>query len=158
MKNKVCLLILALFVLPSCNKSAATPPKPDHKVLFYRNPMDPHIASPIAAKDSMGMDYIPVYSDDAQAQVPVSGQASVQVNESQKQLLGVKVAPVEVRDLYVIVRASARVAYDPGLYSAILEHQGAIEAAKNSTGSSAIHSESEATVRASTLRDRKSTR
>jgi Cu(I)/Ag(I) efflux system membrane fusion protein len=71
---------------------------------------------------------------------------------SQQQLAGVKVAPVESRDLFVIVRASARVAYDPGLYSAILEHQAAVEAAKSSEGSAPFHTESEATVRASALR------
>ena len=36
-----------------------------HKLLFYRNPMNPAITSPVPAKDEMGMDYIPVYADDA---------------------------------------------------------------------------------------------
>ena len=31
------------------------------KVLFYRNPMNPSITSPVFRKDGMGMDYIPVY-------------------------------------------------------------------------------------------------
>jgi membrane fusion protein, copper/silver efflux system len=35
------------------------------KVLFYRNPMNPSITSPIPAKDEMGMDYVPVYADEA---------------------------------------------------------------------------------------------
>lgn len=35
----------------------------EDKPLFYRNPMDPTITSPIPAKDSMGMDYVPVYAD-----------------------------------------------------------------------------------------------
>lgn len=33
------------------------------KILLYRNPMDPRITSPVPAKDSMGMDYIPVYAE-----------------------------------------------------------------------------------------------
>jgi len=33
------------------------------KILFYRNPMNPSITSKFAAKDQMGMDYIPVYED-----------------------------------------------------------------------------------------------
>ncbi len=33
------------------------------KLLFYRNPMNPAITSPIPAKDEMGMDYLPVYAD-----------------------------------------------------------------------------------------------
>lgn len=132
--------------------SESTTTKKEHKIVYYRNPMDPRVTSPTPAKDPMGMEYVPVYEDEIQSTGTVSGQATVSVNEAQQQLVGVKVAPVEMRDLFVIVRASARVAYDPGLYSAILEHQGAIEAANNSTGSSAIHKESEATVRASTLR------
>ncbi len=35
----------------------------EKKVLFYRNPMDPSITSPVPQKDNMGMDYIPVYAD-----------------------------------------------------------------------------------------------
>lgn len=31
---------------------------------FYRNPMNPDVTSPIPAKDSMGMDYIPVYAEE----------------------------------------------------------------------------------------------
>lgn len=38
--------------------------KPARKVLFYRNPMNPAITSPVAAQDDMGMDYIPVYAED----------------------------------------------------------------------------------------------
>ena len=38
--------------------------KSDAKPLFYRNPMDPTVTSPVPAKDSMGMDYIPVYAED----------------------------------------------------------------------------------------------
>ncbi len=34
------------------------------KILFYRNPMDPRIKSPVPAKDPMGMDYIPVYAEE----------------------------------------------------------------------------------------------
>jgi membrane fusion protein, copper/silver efflux system len=33
------------------------------EILFYRNPMDPAITSPVPAKDWMGMDYIPVYAE-----------------------------------------------------------------------------------------------
>ena len=32
----------------------------ERKILFYRNPMDPSISSPVPAKDEMGMEYIPV--------------------------------------------------------------------------------------------------
>lgn len=35
----------------------------DTNPLFYRSPMNPEVTSPVPAKDSMGMDYIPVYAD-----------------------------------------------------------------------------------------------
>ena len=38
--------------------------KVSKKILFYRNPMDPRITSTVPAKDSMGMDYIPVYTEE----------------------------------------------------------------------------------------------
>ena len=49
--------------------ATSTPASPagDREVLFYRNPMDPTITSPVPAQDEMGMDYIPVYADEAGA-------------------------------------------------------------------------------------------
>ena len=38
-------------------------PAGERKPLFYRNPMNPAITSPVPAKDEMGMDYIPVYAE-----------------------------------------------------------------------------------------------
>ena len=35
----------------------------ERRPLFYRNPMNPAVTSPIPAKDEMGMDYVPVYAD-----------------------------------------------------------------------------------------------
>jgi len=46
------------------HQQAATAEK---KPLFYRNPMNPNITSPVPTKDEMGMDYIPVYADGGQA-------------------------------------------------------------------------------------------
>ncbi len=36
----------------------------ERKPLFYRNPMNPSITSPVPTQDEMGMDYIPVYAED----------------------------------------------------------------------------------------------
>ena len=38
----------------------------EREILFYRNPMDPTITSPAPARDEMGMDYLPVYADEAE--------------------------------------------------------------------------------------------
>ncbi len=39
-------------------------PSAERKVLFYRNPMNPAITSPVFMQDDMGMDYIAVYADE----------------------------------------------------------------------------------------------
>ncbi len=36
----------------------------ERKVLYWRNPMNPAITSPVFMKDEMGMDYIPVYAEE----------------------------------------------------------------------------------------------
>ncbi|HTL69695.1 MAG TPA: efflux RND transporter periplasmic adaptor subunit [Candidatus Eisenbacteria bacterium] len=40
------------------------------KPLFYRNPMRADVTSPVPAKDEMGMDYIPVYAQEAGSKDP----------------------------------------------------------------------------------------
>ena len=53
---------------PGGGGAAGGPAAPGgRKLLFYRNPMNPAITSPVAAKDEMGMDYIPVYADESGA-------------------------------------------------------------------------------------------
>src|SRR5512137_1527328 len=42
------------------------------KLLYYRNPMDPSRRSPVPAKDSMGMDYVPVYAEATGGEVRIS--------------------------------------------------------------------------------------
>ncbi|MGD2111988.1 MAG: efflux transporter periplasmic adaptor subunit, partial [Gammaproteobacteria bacterium] len=42
-------------------------PSGEREVLFYRNPMNPEITSPVPAQDEMGMDYIPVYAEEEAA-------------------------------------------------------------------------------------------
>ncbi len=39
-----------------------------NRVLFYRNPMNPAITSPVPAKGEVGMDYIPVYAEEEKQQ------------------------------------------------------------------------------------------
>ena len=78
-----------------------------HKLLFYRNPMNPAITSPAPAKDEMGMDYIPVYEDDATTpaksvqqqtddffseETKVSGLGVVTMTEQGIRLSGIQVA------------------------------------------------------------------
>lgn len=47
--------------------SSAPAPQTKGRILYYKNPMGEPDTSPVPKKDSMGMDYIPVYANDAQA-------------------------------------------------------------------------------------------
>ncbi len=91
---------------------AAVTVEQGRKILFYRNPMDPTVTSPVPMKDPMGMDYVPVY-DEAKG---VS--AGVLINAAKQQLIGVKKDIVKKRPLAVGIVTVGKVAYDPDLYVA----------------------------------------
>ncbi len=65
------------------------------KVVFYRSPMDPKQTSSTPRKDEMGMDYLPVYEDEAAGDSrPVEGMATVRIDPARQQLIGLETAPV----------------------------------------------------------------
>lgn len=84
-------------------RSEAAPPadaSQERRILYYRNPMGLPDTSPVPKKDSMGMDYIPVYSDE------VSGPAgTIKITPEKVQNAGVRTELVERRDLSRTVRA-----------------------------------------------------
>ena len=49
---------------PGLLDAAAADSMEERKPLFWRNPMNSAINSPVFARDEMGMDYLPVYADD----------------------------------------------------------------------------------------------
>lgn len=77
--------------------------------LFYRNPMNAEITSPVPAKDSMGMDYIPVYADSTIANGPAG---TVSIDPVTVQNIGVRTARAVRRTLSNPVYALGRVDYD----------------------------------------------
>jgi len=60
------------------------------RILYYRSPMDPSVTSPVPMKDPMGMDYVPVYSDEVPAASGVEGHASVEVSPDELSLAGLQ--------------------------------------------------------------------
>jgi Cu(I)/Ag(I) efflux system membrane fusion protein len=102
--------------------SPAVAPK-EHKILLYRNPMRADVTSPTPMKDEMGMDYIPVYADEAAAESGVPGHGSFALSTARQQLIGVTHDKVESRDLQMVIRTVGQVAYDPDLYQAIVEYR-----------------------------------
>lgn len=126
---------------------------PKGKPLYYRNPMHPEVTSPTPKKDEMGMDYVPVYSEELSTS-DVPGQGSVVLSEERRQMIGMKSVSIQKRDLASVVRATGRVAYDPDLYHAISEYREAVkgrEAVKESPYPD-VHERSSALVTASELR------
>ncbi|HAM36361.1 MAG TPA: hypothetical protein DCP85_10605 [Elusimicrobia bacterium] len=137
---------------PVCGTKVFDAPA-DARPLYYRHPMRPDVSSPAPKKDEMGMDYIPVYSEEKSG-VPVEGQAAMVLSEESRQMIGMKSEPVERRDLAVVVRASGKVAYDPELYNTLSEYKEAVRArekVKDSPYPDALE-RADALVRASTLR------
>ena len=83
----------------------------ERKPLFYRNPMNPEVTSPVPAKDNMGMDYIPVYADE-DAAAAVAG--TVKVDPVTTQSMGVRTAAAEKRSISRDILTVGRVDYDEG--------------------------------------------
>jgi Cu(I)/Ag(I) efflux system membrane fusion protein len=94
-------------------ESATAVAKKERKLLYYRNPMDPQATSPVPMKDSMGMDYIPVYEEEAPT--AAYGGPTVTISPERQQMIGVKTEPVKIMDLTKVVRVSGKIAYDPEL-------------------------------------------
>jgi Cu(I)/Ag(I) efflux system membrane fusion protein len=90
----------------------------ERKLLYYRNPMNPAVTSPVPMKDQMGMDYTPVYEEE-KAPAQTSG---VYISPEKQQLIGVKKGRVEKRKLTGQILTVGRVAYDPSLFTAQQEY------------------------------------
>lgn len=90
---------------PSSPTSTAAPAAPE--ILYYRNPMGLPDTSPVPKKDSMGMDYVPVYASEAE-QTP----GTVSLSPHKMQTLGVRTLTVERRALHQQIRASGRIEVD----------------------------------------------
>ena len=93
------------------------------KLLYYRNPMGLPDTSPVPKKDSMGMDYIPVYEGEEDAD-----DGSVKIGTAKVQKLGVRVEAAALRDLSRPVRAVGRVEVDERrLFAVAPKFEGWIE-------------------------------
>ncbi len=85
------------------------------KLLFYRNPMDPKITSPVFMKDGMGMDYIPVYESELKSDEPtgsVEGLSTVKIDTQRQQLIGLQTAKVTEGAMGSELRTNGRVTID----------------------------------------------
>ena len=82
----------------------------ERKPIFYRHPMQPDVTSPVPAKGSMGMDYIPVFADEVTGQNEIAG--TVRIDSVVQQNIGVRTAKAELASLSHTVRAAGRISFD----------------------------------------------
>lgn len=86
---------------------AAVTHEKERNVLYYRNPMDPTVTSPVPMKDNMGMDYIPVYEEGASEEALPPG--AVRISPEKVQKIGVKSVEVRRRAITRTIRTVGRV-------------------------------------------------
>jgi Cu(I)/Ag(I) efflux system membrane fusion protein len=90
--------------------STSTAPR---RILYYRNPMGLGDTSPVPKKDSMGMDYVPVFADEQQ------DGSTIRVSPGKLQRTGVKTSTAELARIGRAVRAPATVTLDEARVSVI---------------------------------------
>ncbi|MDP2939440.1 MAG: efflux RND transporter periplasmic adaptor subunit [Candidatus Omnitrophota bacterium] len=100
------------------------------KILYYRNPMNPEVTSPVPAKDQMGMDYIPVYEEEKETE-----STGIHISYERQQFIGVKKEAVQKRKLVKEINTVGRIAYDPELYVAQQEYIEALKVQENTKDS-----------------------
>lgn len=88
-------------------------PVPAGKIKFYRNPMGLADTSPVPKKDSMGMDYIPVYEGEG------ADDGSIKLSPGKIQRSGVKSVPAEKRVIRSVIRAPGTIQLDERRVSVI---------------------------------------
>ncbi|MHB8581579.1 MAG: efflux RND transporter periplasmic adaptor subunit, partial [Ignavibacteriaceae bacterium] len=123
----------------SSNSSGTTR---ERKILYYRSPMNPTVTSRVPMKDAMGMDYVPVYSDQSSSKIayykspmdstltsPVPkkdemgmdyipvytnnvGSNEIHIDPATQQNTGVTTETVEKMRLSRTIRTTANISYD----------------------------------------------
>ena len=106
-------------------RTDATPAAPagERQILYYRNPMGLPDISPVPRKDAMGMDYIPVYTDE------MSGPAGTVALSTEKiQRAGVRTETAERREVVRTIRAAGTIMPDESrLAAATVKFEGFVE-------------------------------
>ena len=86
---------------------AEKPAHKERKILYYRAPMNPTLTSPTPKKDEMGMNYVPVYEDEAAPSTEAPG--TVRISPERIQEIGVRSEKVARRKLASVIRTVGRV-------------------------------------------------
>ena len=106
----------------------------EKKILYYRNPMNPQATSLVPLKDSMGMDYVPVYQEEEKE----AESTGIHISHERQQFIGVQKEAVQQRKLVKEINTVGRIAYDPELFIAQQEYIEALKARENTKDSNLI--------------------
>ena len=105
-----------------------------HKIKYYRNPMGLADTSQVPKKDSMGMDYIPVYDDED------NDDGSVKLSPGKIQRTGAKSEPVMRQPIRSVIRAPGTIQEDERRVSVVaLRFEGFVESVANVTTGDHVH-------------------
>lgn len=116
------------FEPPSASANQATTATEPKRIKFYRNPMGLPDTSPTPKKDSMGMDYLPVFDGDE------DDGNTVKVSAGKLQKAGVRSEPVALAPLSMPLRAPGAIQLDERRVSVVaLRFEGFVEAVENVT-------------------------
>ena len=100
----------------------------ERKIKYYRNPMGLPDTSPMPKKDSMGMDYLPVYEGED------TDDGTIKLTAGKLQKTGVRSEPVELQAITVPIRAPGTIQVDERLVSLVtLRFEGFVDAVENVT-------------------------
>jgi Cu(I)/Ag(I) efflux system membrane fusion protein len=104
------------------------------RIRYYRNPMGLPDTSPTPKKDSMGMDYLPVYEGEQ------DNDSSVKISAGKLQKMGVQTEVAERRTLNTVVRAPGTIQEDERRKSVVaLRFEGFIDTVENVTTGTHVH-------------------
>ncbi len=109
---------------PATSESGSGPCRGGAQPAYWKAPMDPSYVRDAPGKSPMGMDLLPVCKEEGD-ELPAG---AVRIKPGMIQNMGVRMAPVERRDLTRVVRAVGRVDYDERLVEHVhIKVQGWIE-------------------------------
>ncbi|WGD56280.1 efflux RND transporter periplasmic adaptor subunit [Bradyrhizobium sp. CB1650] len=114
--------------------SKAAEAKAERKIKYYRNPMGLPDTSPVPKKDSMGMDYIPVYEGED------ADDGTVKLSPGKIQRTGAKSEPVVRQPVRSVIRAPGTIKEDERRVSVVaLRFEGFVESVANITTGDHVH-------------------
>jgi membrane fusion protein, copper/silver efflux system len=102
--------ICGMTLVPMAPAGAGPQPQPqpeERKLLYYRNPMNPAVTSPVPRKDEMGMDYVPVY-----AEAGDDDTGAIQLSATMVNNLGVRTVAARQGQLDTRIQTVGTLAYD----------------------------------------------